>query len=120
MAIRPLKLCEDCSHGTPLQGPHGRFSCVALASPSERPPSHCLLYDGPRFPVDIAIITAVRVEQEAVLDTLHPEGRDAWAPLETISDGRWQTCTIRSPLSAQIGLRLALGRTRLMGLSATA
>ena len=118
MFTRPRQLCLDCENGFKIAGKMTAFRCSVLCETMVKLPSHCLYYDGPSFPVDIVIITAVAVEREAVLAELHPDGASAWTPLETESDGRWDVLCYRSTENPKACVRLALGMTALMGLPA--
>lgn len=122
MRVRPRELCSDCANGAPMELMSGGYTCSALSRqvPVHEIPSHCLYYDGPRLPVDVVIITAVSVEWDAVVNELHPEGRGAWEPLSTVADGYWEICLYQSRNDSRVHVRLALAKTRTMGLSAAA
>jgi nucleoside phosphorylase len=81
-------------------------------------PSHCLFYRGVRKPVDVVIITAVQVELDAVLRYLHPDGVDAWETIATESDGMWFFCSYTASADPRACTRIAVAKTRTMGLTA--
>lgn len=119
MDDRCRDLCSDCANGAPHESRSGYYKCRYIDDPP-RAPSHCLFYDGPRIPVDVVIITAARVEYDAVLDELHPAGRIAWRTLSTVQNGRWRVSTYGSSRDARARLRLALGLAAIPGLPAAA
>src|ERR1700676_4859652 len=119
MSIRPVLLCPACAHGKPSNASSKLFHCAVISDLVD-PPSHCLYYDGHHVPVDIIVITAVEIEINAVLKWLHPDGRSAWSPLVTVANGIWKICRYESSTEPGVAVRIALAKTRVMGLAATA
>lgn len=117
---RITNLCADCGHGKKVNTKREKFECAITQSYIPTPPSHCLYYNGPRFPIDVVIICAVHVEREAVLNYLHPDGEVAWKPVTTIEDGLWRSCRYKSTGDSEASVGIACTKTRMTGLTAAA
>lgn len=115
--IRPKHLCAGCAFGTAIEGFATLADC-SIFGELQPSPSHCCFYDGPSYPVDVIIITAVIREFDAVLKHLHPDGEQAWVRHTTISDGSWYISTFLGKAGSR--LRLAVAKQSTMGLSAAA
>ena len=91
-------LCSTCKHNSAaraIKKPGTPFSCRKLGfdcAGVER----CYYYDGPSYPVDVAIITAVDIETQALMRHLLPNGAKAWRDGDRLLDFRYSHAEFRS------------------------
>lgn len=128
MAMRELEthsviqgLCETCRYGKDVDGVTGIDFCeVKRGNVTVAQVKKCSFYSGPRFPVDVAIVTAARVETNAVLSHFHPDGEAAWSAEQNVRDIAWRWTTFGSAEDDRANLRIVMAQTRLKGLPAAA
>lgn len=115
--LQPENLCDDCPSLNGTFGERGNFyKCNRLKQEIYPGPTHCFHYEGTRFPVDVAIITAVDAESQAVRKYL---GVDNWETSPSTRDGYWYLATYEDE-TKNSKVRIALAEARQMGLSAAA
>ena len=96
--VRPRRLCCDSRQASATEGISDIFYDCSILASRDRPPSHCLYYDGPRSPIDVMIITAADVERETAAPSRASPQRTRWlrTRLTTVADGLWEICQYHS------------------------